>query len=113
MRRLPALIRRRAHHQPVEFGRHLDLAGQPRVRPHVEGGVKLFFLFGAGGADLVGPGFIDVDVTGRAGAAATAFGDDARNVVAQRGFHHGRAEFGFDIVHGAVMFDESDLGHGR
>ena len=48
--------------------------------------------------------------TRRAGARTAAFGDDARDVVAQRGFHHGRADFGVDRVLRAVVLDEGDLG---
>src|SRR5512143_1073933 len=107
----PPLVRRRVHDQPVERFGHPDLTGEARGRLHLEGGVKLLFFLGRGRADNRKPFLVHMHQAGRAGAGAPAFGDDAGNVVAQRGLHHGRADLGLDRVLRAVVFDVGDLGH--
>src|SRR3569623_1132160 len=67
------LIGRRAHDQAVERLGYLDLARQPRIGAHVESGVEFGVLVGRGRSDALQPGLIDIDVAGRAGAAAAAF----------------------------------------
>src|SRR4051812_573455 len=52
-------------------------------------------------------------MAGRAGAGPAAFGFDARNGVADRGFHHGRAVFDFNGSFFAGMVDKVDFGHDR
>src|SRR3972149_5445953 len=108
---LSSLIARRAHHEAVELFGHLDLAGKTRVRPQLKGKVKLVLLLGRGRRQLVLPGFVDIDVAGRAGARAAAFGDDARDAVPDRGLHHGPTNLGIDGVNTAIMFDEGDCWH--
>lgn len=103
----------RRHHEAVEVVAHLDLAGQARVRPHVETEIQHVFFHRRRRADLLAPGFIDVDVAGRAGAGATAFGFNAGNGVADRGFHHGRAVLDFNGSFFARMVDKVDFGHDR
>src|SRR5207253_10076877 len=82
---------RRRDHEPVEFVADLDLARQARIRPHVEAEIQHVLFHWRGRAYLFAPGFIDINVAGRAGAGAAAFGLDAGNAVADGGFHHGRA----------------------
>ena len=56
----------------------LDLAGQPRIRPHVVTEVEHVFFHRRRFAGLFAPGLIDIDVTGRTGAGPAAFGFDVR-----------------------------------
>ena len=63
------------------------------------------------GAPTFSPGLIDIDVAGRAGTGAAAFGFDARNGVADRGFHHCRAVFDFNGTGFAAVVDKVNLGH--
>src|SRR5262249_3306888 len=63
-------------------------------------------------ADDREPLLVDVHETSSAGARAAAFGDDTGHVVSERRFHHGRSQLGVDGMHCAVVFNESDLGHG-
>ena len=100
-------------HEAVEFVGDLDLARQPRIRPHVEAEIQHVLFHRRRRADLLAPGFIDIDVAGRAGAGAAAFGLDAGNGVADRGFHHGRAVLDFNGSCFAGMVDKVDLGHDR
>src|SRR5208337_1660416 len=92
---LPLLSRRR-HDEAVELLADLDLAGEPRIRPHLEGEVEHVLFHLRGLADLLRPLRRDIDVAGGAGAGAAAFGFDARNGVAQRGFHHRGADLRLD-----------------
>jgi len=104
---------RRRHHEAVEVVAHLDLARQARVRPHVETEIQHVFFHRGRSADLLAPGFVDIDVAGRTRAGAAAFGFDARNGVADRGFHHGRAVLDFNGSFFAGMVDKVDFGHDR
>src|SRR5208337_4130327 len=52
----------------------LDLAGEPRIRPDLEGEVEHVLLHLRGLADDFSPVFRDIDVAGRAGAGAAALG---------------------------------------
>src|SRR5665647_3773116 len=106
-----ALVGRRPHDQAVERLRHLDLAGKPRARLHLEGAIELFLLLGGRRSDNGAPGVVDIDHAGRAGAGAAALRHDAGHTVAQRGLHHGRADLGLDLMHGAVMLDIGDGRH--
>src|ERR1700704_6523337 len=89
---------RHAHHQAVKLVRHLDLAGEPRVRLHVVAEVEHVLLHRRGLARARAPGLLDIDMAGRAGAGAAALGLDAGHVVLDRCFHHGRAGLAFDHV---------------
>ena len=111
--RTSGLPLRRRHHEAVEFVAHLDLARQARIRPHVETEIQHVLFHRRRRADLLAPGFVDIDVAGRAGAGAAAFGFDAGNGVADRGFHHGRAVLDFDGSFFAGMVDKVDFGHDR
>src|SRR5262245_3726000 len=71
-----SLITRRTHDQTVQFFRHLDLARQPRIRPHVESRVELVGLFVRRRADLLDPGVVHIDMASRARARAAAFCHD-------------------------------------
>src|SRR5262245_4420141 len=99
------------YNQTVEIFGDFDLARQSRIRTHVVAKVEHVLFHGRRTADLLAPGFIDIDMTGGARAGAAAFGLYPRNVVADRRFHHGRAEFGFDRAAGAARVVVRDLGH--
>src|ERR1700730_12991182 len=101
----------RAHHQAVELRRHLDLAGQARVRLHVVAEVEHVLLHTRRLAHRLAPCLIDMHVAGGAGAGAAAFRLDAGNAVLDRRLHHGRAELALDRAGGASMIDIGDFGH--
>ena len=52
-----------------------------------------------------------IDVTGGAGAGSAAFGLDARDAVADGGFHHGRALLRLDGAGRSFGIDERNLDH--
>jgi len=68
----------RRNGETVEFVAHLDLARQARVRPHVEAEIEHVLFHRRGAADLLAPGFVDIDMARRAGAGAAAFRLDCR-----------------------------------
>ena len=103
----------RRHREAVEVVAHLDLARQTRIRPYVEAEIQHVLFHRSRSADLLAPGFVDIDMAGRARAGAAAFGFDARNGVTDRGFHHGRAVFDFNGSFFAGMVDKVDFGHDR
>src|SRR5690348_7898836 len=78
------LLVRRAHDEPVEFVRDLDLARQPRVLAHVVAEIEHVLFHRRRPAGLLAPGLVDIDVAGRAGAGTAALRLDAGNVVADR-----------------------------
>jgi hypothetical protein len=82
-----ALPVRRGDDEPVELGCDLDLTTKPRVGLHLIGKIQhIFFLVGRF-AGQGHPFFVDVDMARRAGTAATAFGGDLWDTVADGGFH--------------------------
>src|SRR4051812_6656807 len=97
--------------ETVEFGRHLDLAGQPRVRPHIETEIEHVFFHRRRPAGLLQPGLVDINVARRAGAGAAAFRLDTGNAVLDRVFHHRRPSFGFHNAGLALGIDVVDFGH--
>src|ERR1700746_1943417 len=101
----------RAHHQAVELRRHLDLAGQARVRLHVVAEVEHVLLHRRRLAHRLPPCCIDMHVAGGAGAGAAAFRLDAGNAVLDRRLHHGRAKLALDRASGAFMIDIGDFRH--
>src|SRR5262249_661604 len=107
----PPLIGWRANDQPVEGFGDLDLTGKSGSRLHLKCRIELLFFFGRRWTDDLEPFLVNVNKAGRAGTAAAAFGDDAGNVVAQRGFHHCRTELSFHCVLRPVVFDVGNLGH--
>src|SRR5262249_46094947 len=101
----------RAHHQAVELRRHLDLAGQARVRLHVVAEVEHVLLHRRRLAHRLAPCCIDMHVAGGTGASAAAFRPDAGKAVLDRRLHHGRAELALDRAGGAFMIDIGDFRH--
>src|SRR3972149_4072496 len=61
-----SLLLRRAHHQPVELFAHLDLARQPRIRPHVVAEVEHVLFHRRRRAHLLAPSLPRIDVAGGA-----------------------------------------------
>src|SRR6266446_2070518 len=102
---------RRRHHETVKRVAHLDLARQPRIRPHIEAEIQHVLFHRGRRADLLAPGLIDIDMACRAGTGAAAFGFDTRNGIADRGFHHGRAVLDINGAGFAGMVDKADFGH--
>src|SRR5271168_1043464 len=104
---------RRVHRQPVKVVAHLDLARQPRIGLNLVGEIQHILFHRRRFANLLAPGFLDIDVTGRAGARAAAFRLDPRHAIFDRGLHHGRADFALDRASRAGLIDECDFDHGR
>ena len=109
---LLVLAFRHSNDKSVEVVGDLDLAREPRVRLDVFSEVQHGFFHGRRFAGLLGPGRIDIDVAGRAGACAAAVRVDAGDVVLDRAFHDGEAAFHVDDVFRATKFDVGDLRHG-
>src|SRR5215470_226890 len=101
----------RPHHQAVELGGHLDLAGQARIRPNVVAEVEHVLLHRRRLTHRRAPRFVDMHMAGRAGAGATAFRLDAGNAVLDRRLHDGRADLALDRTGGTFEIDVSDLRH--
>jgi len=78
------LALRHAHHEAFELRRHLDLAGEPASGFQLLREVEHGFFHVLFGRHFVGPGRIDIDMAGGAGAGAAAIGVDARNQVLDR-----------------------------
>ena len=97
--------------EAVEFVAYLDLAGKPRIRPHVEAEIEHVLFHRSWSADFLAPGFVDIHMTCRAGAGPAAFGFDAGNGVADRCFHHRCAVLNVDGAGFAGMVGKVDLGH--
>src|SRR5262249_33897047 len=109
--RLPALIRRRPHHQTIESLCDLDLTRQPRIRAHVEGKVELVLLLFAPRAGLLEPSFVHIDHAGRATACSSAFSHDAGHAPFERALHYRRADIRFDRMRGSIVLNVGDLWH--
>jgi hypothetical protein len=69
-----------------------------------------FFEFRCRTGELA-PRLIDVDATRAACAIAAAFGNDARNTIADRALHHGPTDLDFDRMLDAAGLDVRDLRH--
>src|SRR6185312_311111 len=102
----------RPDRQPVELGRDLDLAGEPRVGLELLGEVEHGLFHVRFGVELAEPGLVDIDVAGRARARPAAIGVDAGDEVLDRAFHDAPAGGHFDLVLFAVVLDVFDLRHG-
>src|SRR5262245_43543136 len=100
-----------AHDETVKRIGDLDLAGKPARRPYIEGEVEHVFLHLFRRARLLAPSLVDIDVAGRAGAGATAFGGDAGDVILYRRFHHGHARFRLDHALDPIVLNKSNPGH--
>src|SRR5690606_37018676 len=80
-----------AHDEAAQRVVHLDLTGKTAVLSDVEGEVEHVAFEFIHGLELFEPAFLDIDMAGRAGAGASAISVYARNGVADRAFHHGKA----------------------
>src|SRR5262245_34884402 len=63
-----------ADYKAVQLWRDTDLTGQPAGGAHVVGEVEHVLLHLAGSARLLLPGVVDIDMTRRTGAGASALG---------------------------------------
>jgi hypothetical protein len=82
----------RLHDQPVQRGRHLDLAGQARAdRIGLPGEIQHVLFHRVLGGQPVDPFGRDIDMAGRTGAGAAAIGLDPRHAIVARAFHDGQA----------------------
>ena len=59
------------------------------------------------------PPLVDMDVAGRAGAAAAAQGEEFVEAVVADDLHHAVARARFDGGFGSVAVDDDELGHKR
>src|SRR5262245_61030974 len=99
------------HRQPVESIGDLDLAGQTAVLAHIEREIQHVLLHLVAGTDPLHPVWLDIDMTGRAGAGTAAIGIDSRHHVLDRRFHDGHAVLPIDLLSCPVLLDESQLCH--
>src|ERR1700739_835397 len=81
---ISSLLAGRRDDEAVQRLADLDLAGKPRVRPHPGGEVWHAPLHVRGLAHRLRPFLRHIDMAGRAGARAAAFGLDPGNRIAQR-----------------------------
>jgi len=109
-RSLRLLVRCR-HHKPIEIFGDFDLTGQPGIRANVVPEVEHVLFHWRWTADLLAPGLIDIDVASGAGAGAATLSLNTRDIVADRGFHDGRAKFGFDRAARTAGVVKGDLWH--
>src|SRR5688572_14774373 len=103
------LLGRHAQRQAIEFGCHLDLAGQPAFLAHIEGEIEHVLFHLGRGTGFTGPGGVDIDMTGCTGARAAAFGFDAGYVIELGRLHHRHSGLGIDSLAFAIRLDERDL----
>lgn len=107
-----ALTRRNMNDKTVELVANLDLTTQAAGRSHVKGKIQHVLFHHRRSPDCVGPGGVDVHVTGRAGAGTAALGNDPWHTVHDGVFHHGRTVLGLDLIGRAVcFFDVGNSGH--
>src|SRR5262249_45730793 len=109
-RSLRLLVRCR-HHEPVKVFGDFDLTRQPRTRANIIPEIEHVLFHWRWTADLLAPGFIDIDMASGASAGPSALGLNARDVVADRGFHDRRAQFGFDSAARPARVVKGDLWH--
>src|SRR5262245_43680180 len=100
-----------AHDETVKRIGDLDLAGKPARRPYIEGEVEHVFLHLLGRAGLLAPSLVHINVAGRAGAGAAAFGGDAGDAILHRRFHHGHARLRLDHALDPIVLNKSNPGH--
>src|SRR3981081_270270 len=101
----------RAYHQALELSGDFDLAGQPRVRLHVVPEVEHVLFHWRRFTHHRAPGFVDMDVTGGAGAGPPAFRLDAGNAVLDRGLHDGGTDLALDRAGRTFVIDVGDARH--
>src|SRR5689334_8155120 len=100
-----------ADHEPFEILGHLDLAGEPALRPNVEGKIEHVLLHLLGLAGLLAPRFVNVDVACRTGAGPAAFGGNAGDRILHRGLHHRHAGLRLDDALNPIVLDKGNPGH--
>ena len=105
------VLRRDLDTQPVKLGREQDLAGEPASLDAMVGRVEQIVLVGLGRADLADPFRVDMDVAGRAGAAAAAQCEQLVEAVVADILHDAPADAALDRLFGAVAGDDDELGH--
>src|SRR5262245_57073120 len=105
------LLVRCSHHEAVKVFGDFDLTRQPRTRANIIPEIEHVLFHWRWTTDLLAPGFIDINVASGASAGTSALGLNTRNVVADRGFHDRRAEFGFDSAARTARVVEGDLWH--
>ena len=95
----------------VQVWRHGDLARQTGQRGHTFGEIQHAFFHAAWLAGLLDPSSIDKDMAGRASARAAAIGIDTWYTILDRTLHDGGADWHFNNMLGAGMFDICDFRH--
>src|SRR5262249_28720630 len=108
---ISALFFRHPQHQAVECVADLDLARQAAGLVDVVGVVEHGDFGRRARTGPLEPGGVDMDVAGGARTGAAAFGDDARDIVADRAFHRRLAGLDLDGMRLAGVFDIGDFGH--
>jgi hypothetical protein len=98
-------------YETVELvGKH-NLAREPRCCSYIFGEIEHRLLHVPALAYFVHPRLINKDVTGSAGAGATAIGIDTWDIITHRGFHYAAAGWDIDFVRRSVKFYKGNLRH--
>src|SRR3954452_1053592 len=113
VRMFSVLAFRQADNKPVERLGHGDLAGQARIGLRQRREAQHAGLLRARWRRTSGakPGFIDIDMTGGAGALAAAIGVDTGDVVVDGAAHDRTPDRHLDKVLAPAMFDVGDFRH--
>jgi hypothetical protein len=104
---------RQPKHQAVQVIGNRDLAGQATAVAPIFDELQQTLLraFGRGGADLLYPALVNIDVTSRAGADTPAIAVQVWNVVVQCGVSSGRSTLDRHDVFPTVGLDVRHGGH--
>lgn len=105
------LILRQPHHKPIQFPGHFNLARQSGIAPWLHRDIDqgLFNIVGLSG--YFQPGFIDMDMTGRAGTAAATIGGNTWHHIAGCRLHNGNTLLGVNRMACTIVCDEGNLWH--
>jgi hypothetical protein len=107
-----SIFRRDSYAQAVELGDDLQLTGQAGAIGLLVGAVEQIVLVLALPLQPVVEAGLDIDVAGRARAAAAAQSEQFVEAVLTDYFHHREAGFAFDLGFSAVARRNDDLDHG-
>src|SRR5438067_833752 len=105
------ILRGDADPESVQFGAELDLARQAAVRAPVDRAVEQVVLVAVHRLERSQPFRIDMDMAGRAAAAAATQGEQLLEAGVADILHHRPAGLALDALVGAVAADDDKLCH--
>src|SRR6478672_11685377 len=97
--------------QTVKLIRHLDLAGEARIRLCTVGETQHARLCVSDGVKSVEPCAVDMNVAGTAGTLAAAIAVDSGNAVVDRPLHRRNAVRQFDFMSRSILFGIDNSWH--